>query len=613
MDPHRSNNSDIEATIDAANNFTCSSLTCYDISVSGQSVLQALYTNIAIGAFFFFLFVAFRTCPVYIAKLKIPNIKHRPPPMTLNGIKRLYSFITPIFYVSDRELLRIAGMDALLWVRITAFAVALFVPISIICLVVIIPVNYIAGNFIETQVGLESYSDLTYSFLRTTMSNISHDSSLMWIHFTILVLFVVWTMYLIGVYYEEYVALQYMSVNIDIHDLRAEASLNGIDATRKRDASPEDELATLGEMMTGGIVGKKETSSLGGRISEESKGQLIEDTPGGGGDTLDARIELWPVPRDFSADDAPKCPLHAGMYTVLVVDDSKRQFFIKRNPKFAKLGQGTSLQQDQYKWDAKTNYLFWMKKHQKEKEKSKDVESGSGVDAKSAEIKKIDSTHAGQDTDGKERNIEVQHSKLFPAFFRTDPSKILLENSEEFYHEDEEGDQISVDVEARMRYVDQTFRELFADDYDNIVPMYDTRRITWILTRLYFAQVKRDRLKHDLDALAMDCDDKKRKYLSIKLDLAKSKEDEWQARAMDATKAAFEKGCCNSFVAVFRTPIAAAQARSMDLNPVNQRSFYLKQGLDPGNMNYHALERPWAMRIWRTLLMLPMIVVIIGT
>ena len=108
--------------------------------------------------------------------------------------------------VSDRQFLLSAGFDALVSVRVIAYGLALFVPLTIFGIGVLLPVNYTSVNLNDQ--GVDS-SNITHVMLKMTISNIPNGSPLLWVHFTFMTFFVVWACYLLLVFFEEHIALRY--------------------------------------------------------------------------------------------------------------------------------------------------------------------------------------------------------------------------------------------------------------------------------------------------------------------------------------------------------------------------------------------------------------------
>ena len=82
--------------------------------------------------------------------------------------------------VSDKEFLASAGFDALVSVRVISYGIALFLPFTILGIGVLLPVNYTGGNLAQQEGVSHDSSNLTYVFLRMTISNIENGSPLLW-------------------------------------------------------------------------------------------------------------------------------------------------------------------------------------------------------------------------------------------------------------------------------------------------------------------------------------------------------------------------------------------------------------------------------------------------
>lgn len=91
-----------------------SSPICYNTTVSGANIITNMWFSAVLGALCLMGFVVFRgKFRFYEARIDMPQVTHKPPPMNKKGLARLWSWLKPVFRVSDAELLSSAGMDAL--------------------------------------------------------------------------------------------------------------------------------------------------------------------------------------------------------------------------------------------------------------------------------------------------------------------------------------------------------------------------------------------------------------------------------------------------------------------------------------------------------------------
>lgn len=197
---------------------------CFTTAISGQNVVTGLWFNALLGLLCFILFVIFRAkFSFYQARLELAQVTHKPPAMRMDGHHRIWSWLVPVFTVSDEKLVRSAGLDALVAVRIVGFGVMLFAPLTVLAVGVLLPVNYI-GNFYEAQAANDGVEDhFTTVFVRLTMSNIPPGSRLFWVHFVFVYIFVGYSCWLTVEYYKEYIALRqaYMVRSTEIPALPA--------------------------------------------------------------------------------------------------------------------------------------------------------------------------------------------------------------------------------------------------------------------------------------------------------------------------------------------------------------------------------------------------------
>jgi hypothetical protein len=59
--------------------------------------------------------------------------------------------MVPVFTMSDEEFVACAGFDALTYVRFLSMAVRMAFIITIICCVIVLPVNWAGGTFVDQQ------------------------------------------------------------------------------------------------------------------------------------------------------------------------------------------------------------------------------------------------------------------------------------------------------------------------------------------------------------------------------------------------------------------------------------------------------------------------------
>jgi hypothetical protein len=87
------------------------------------------------------------------------------------------------FYLSDEEIIRRIGFDALIFLRFHRLALRCIVKMSIFSFIVLLPLNYTGGGHANAQ-DLRDYvgSLLFTDFLRFTMANVTGGSPRLWVH-----------------------------------------------------------------------------------------------------------------------------------------------------------------------------------------------------------------------------------------------------------------------------------------------------------------------------------------------------------------------------------------------------------------------------------------------
>ena len=86
-----------------------------ETNVSTSDLVTSIWVSAAVGALLLLLWAAVRgpLRSIYTKRAQLPDLAWRPPPLKLLGLQRLWGYLGPVFTVSDGELLRSAGLDAL--------------------------------------------------------------------------------------------------------------------------------------------------------------------------------------------------------------------------------------------------------------------------------------------------------------------------------------------------------------------------------------------------------------------------------------------------------------------------------------------------------------------
>ncbi|EFN50567.1 hypothetical protein CHLNCDRAFT_136274 [Chlorella variabilis] len=108
---------------------------CYNTTIDASQIVFGLAINSAIGILCYIGFVLWRgEFRVYFNRLvstAVPEAQ-RPPPLKLGGHHHLWSWLIPVFKLSDGALLESAGLDALVAQRILGFGCLALLPLTIL-------------------------------------------------------------------------------------------------------------------------------------------------------------------------------------------------------------------------------------------------------------------------------------------------------------------------------------------------------------------------------------------------------------------------------------------------------------------------------------------------
>ncbi|GAQ81109.1 early-responsive to dehydration stress-related protein [Klebsormidium nitens] len=114
----------------------------------------------------------------------------------------IFDWLKDVLRMSEEELISIAGLDAVLLLRIIALCLRMFVPITLWALVVLIPVNATDHN-VDYQLAVNPKSSFD-TLDKISLSNVRDKSTRMWAHLVSSYLFAFWAYYCL---WTEYAAI----------------------------------------------------------------------------------------------------------------------------------------------------------------------------------------------------------------------------------------------------------------------------------------------------------------------------------------------------------------------------------------------------------------------
>ncbi|XP_031475846.1 CSC1-like protein At3g54510 isoform X4 [Nymphaea colorata] len=167
--------------------------------MDAQSLLASASINIGLVFIILVLFSIFKKQPgnavVYRARIMSRDEAAFPAcyqedAFSFRRFLPSFEWVGRAFRVTEDELMRNCGLDALVVIRLFKFGIKLFVPCSVVGLLVLVPVNC-------TSQERSSSITLSYSIDSFTISNIGRGSNRLWVHFSCLYVVSLYALYLL--------------------------------------------------------------------------------------------------------------------------------------------------------------------------------------------------------------------------------------------------------------------------------------------------------------------------------------------------------------------------------------------------------------------------------
>ena len=113
--------------------------------------------------------------------------------------------MTHVLRVPDKDLVATAGIDALAFIRVCQFGIQLFVPITFVVIIVLVPIHNAGGDlarqkeeFIRQGGNAEELrSGLDSKLMRSTAANLNEGDPVMWIHVVLMWLITLYATWLL--------------------------------------------------------------------------------------------------------------------------------------------------------------------------------------------------------------------------------------------------------------------------------------------------------------------------------------------------------------------------------------------------------------------------------
>ncbi|KAL4419727.1 hypothetical protein ABPG75_006825 [Micractinium tetrahymenae] len=173
--------------------------------VTSEEVITSVFISLISGFIFLALWAFFRKPlrQIYEKRVQLPDARARPPPLRRAGLlQRCFGFLTPVFLLSDGELVQTAGLDALVLTRFLVLGVHIFVPVAAVCCAVLIPLC-MTGTVVDNAQFAS-----TEEIMRYTLSNIQPGSSKLWVSFALSYVVLAWVGYCLYQHYKSFALLR---------------------------------------------------------------------------------------------------------------------------------------------------------------------------------------------------------------------------------------------------------------------------------------------------------------------------------------------------------------------------------------------------------------------
>ncbi|KAK9862328.1 hypothetical protein WJX84_002637 [Apatococcus fuscideae] len=178
--------------------------------VTDNQIVTSIWFDLAFGAIFLLLFGILRSrFAIYRSRELLPQVWIKPPPMPQGGFHQFWSWLGPIFTVTDMDLLHSAGLDALIISWMNLLGIQIFLPLAVLGCVMLIPVYKIHGDRIRKNAADDvKHVASASAFNELTASNLSHGSAYYWFTFVYVYIATAWICWLLTRYYKSYLVLR---------------------------------------------------------------------------------------------------------------------------------------------------------------------------------------------------------------------------------------------------------------------------------------------------------------------------------------------------------------------------------------------------------------------
>lgn len=180
---------------------------CYNV-ISTSQLTTSLWLSAAAGGLILLIFIYIRGTRTWRPVLhkratQICDLLYRPPPLGLSGWSRIWSWLSPVFLLSDEDLLLTAGLDALTLVRFLQMGMHVYLMSTIIGCAVLLPLYRTGGDIYSGRTTANSDELMLW-----TLSNVSPGSSRLWAAWACMIAFTMYVCWVLWIHSRSHAVLQ---------------------------------------------------------------------------------------------------------------------------------------------------------------------------------------------------------------------------------------------------------------------------------------------------------------------------------------------------------------------------------------------------------------------
>jgi len=309
----------------AEENFTCDPHTemfCIQNRLSDDQIVNSMRLNAVLGLLCLIAFdLLYSRLIFYRIRTILPRVTVKPPPLPSSGWWQFWRWLGHCIMTSDRDVLASSGMDALILVKAMTFGMQLFLPLSIVAALILLPIHK-KGHVLQSNVP-KGKQGLFGHFAQLTASNLDQGANIFWVHFACVYLFIGYALMLLFYHHKRYVHLRhhYLTAGGDLNlwrdqyqsqtdseitikpskskfvkFLQMASGIHGSDFDGRLSTGPRGILSTAASMKV------KETTDLMKQQKQRRRNLLFNHT----GRSSDGSSSL--APNTDSANEASGCP-----------------------------------------------------------------------------------------------------------------------------------------------------------------------------------------------------------------------------------------------------------------------------------------------------------------